>query len=68
MVLYDGLCGLCNAWVLVVADADRRGRLRYAPLQGTFGGEVLARHPELAGVDVKVKALGSRWKRNRKRR
>lgn len=54
VVLYDGLCGLCNAWVLVVADADRRGRLRYAPLQGTFGGEVLARHPELAGVDSLV--------------
>lgn len=54
VVLYDGLCGLCNAWVIVLVEADRRARLRFAPLQGTFGAEVLARHPELAGVDSLV--------------
>ena len=54
VVLYDGLCGLCNAWVIVLVEADRRARLRFAPLQGTFGTEVSARHPELAGVDSLV--------------
>jgi len=54
IVLYDGLCGLCNAWVIVLVEADRRARLRFAPLQGAFGAEVLARHPALAAVDSLV--------------
>lgn len=54
VVLYDGLCGLCNAWVTVLVEADRRARLRFAPLQGAFASEVLTRHPELAGVDSLV--------------
>lgn len=54
VVLYDGLCGLCNAWVIVLVEADRRARLRFAPLQGAFAAGVLARHPELANVDSLV--------------
>ena len=53
-MLYDGLCGLCNAWVIVLVEADRRARLRFAPLQGTFGTALLSRHPELADVDSLV--------------
>lgn len=30
---------------------DRRGTLRFAPLQGRFGAAVITRHPELTDVD-----------------
>jgi predicted DCC family thiol-disulfide oxidoreductase YuxK len=51
VLLYDGLCGFCNATVQFVLPRDRTARLRFAPLQGEFAREVFARHPELAGVD-----------------
>lgn len=35
VLLYDGECGLCRACVRVLLRADRAGRLRFAPLQGT---------------------------------
>jgi predicted DCC family thiol-disulfide oxidoreductase YuxK len=35
LLLYDGECGLCNAVVRFLLRRDRRGRLRFAALQGT---------------------------------
>jgi predicted DCC family thiol-disulfide oxidoreductase YuxK len=34
VLLYDGECGLCNKAVRFLLRIDRRGRLRFAPLQG----------------------------------
>ena len=34
MVLFDGLCGLCDRLVGFALAADRAHRLRFAPLQG----------------------------------
>jgi predicted DCC family thiol-disulfide oxidoreductase YuxK len=34
LLLYDGGCGLCDRAVRFLAARDRRGRLRFAPLQG----------------------------------
>lgn len=34
LVLYDGVCGLCNATVRFLLARDRRGVLTFAPLQG----------------------------------
>lgn len=34
VLLYDGRCGLCNRIVRLLLRTDRRGRLRFAPLQG----------------------------------
>jgi predicted DCC family thiol-disulfide oxidoreductase YuxK len=34
VLLYDGACGLCNRAVRFLLRIDRRGRLRFAPLQG----------------------------------
>jgi predicted DCC family thiol-disulfide oxidoreductase YuxK len=47
LVLYDGLCGLCNSsvqWVIRHDDADR---FRFAPQQAALVAQILARH----GVD-----------------
>jgi predicted DCC family thiol-disulfide oxidoreductase YuxK len=51
VLLYDGLCGLCDGSVQFVLRHDRRGVMRFATLQGDFARGVLARHPGLAGVD-----------------
>jgi len=54
ILLYDGDCGICAEGVQRVLRHDRNGPLRFAPLQGTFGTAVKARHPELNGVDSMV--------------
>ena len=54
VLLYDGLCGFCDGTVRFILEHDRRGTLRFATLQGDFARDVIARHPELAGVDSLV--------------
>ena len=54
VLLYDGLCGFCDGTVQFILRHDRRGTLRFATLQGDFARDVIARHPEVAGVDSLV--------------
>jgi predicted DCC family thiol-disulfide oxidoreductase YuxK len=51
VLFYDGECGVCSRSVDLVLRHDRRGELRFASLRGAFGAALLARHPELVGVD-----------------
>jgi predicted DCC family thiol-disulfide oxidoreductase YuxK len=51
VLLYDGTCGFCAESVQFVLKHDRRGRLRFAALDGAYGRGVLDRHPELRGFD-----------------
>ena len=44
VILYDGVCGLCNRLVQFVLKRDRRGRFRFAALQGDFAVDVLRHH------------------------
>jgi len=44
VILYDGLCGLCNRAVRLVLKRDRKGGFRFASLQSSAGREILARH------------------------
>lgn len=44
VVLYDGVCGLCNRTVQFVLKRDRRRAFRFAPLQGEFAAALLGRH------------------------
>lgn len=53
-MLYDGLCGFCDGTVQFILKHDRRGTLKFATLQGDFARAVIARHPELEGVDSLV--------------
>ena len=54
VLLYDGLCGFCDGTVQFILKRDRRETLRFATLQGDFARDVIARHPEVAGVDSLV--------------
>jgi len=44
VILYDGVCGLCNRGVRLVLKHDREGVFRFASLQSSAGREILARH------------------------
>jgi predicted DCC family thiol-disulfide oxidoreductase YuxK len=50
VVVFDGVCNLCNRLVTALLRIDRRKVLRFASLQGTFGQQVLAAH-SLGDVD-----------------
>jgi predicted DCC family thiol-disulfide oxidoreductase YuxK len=47
LVLYDGLCGVCNDSVKWVIRHDHADRFRFAPQQSVLAAEILARH----GID-----------------
>jgi len=44
IILYDGVCGLCNRLVQFLLRHDKHGRLRFASLQSEFAGKILQRH------------------------
>lgn len=54
LLLFDGTCGFCAASVQLVLRHDRRGTVRFAPLEGPTGRRILGRHPDLAAVDSVV--------------
>jgi predicted DCC family thiol-disulfide oxidoreductase YuxK len=45
VVLFDGICNLCNASVKWLIKRDKKARLRFAPLQSDFGRQSLRAHP-----------------------
>lgn len=47
LILFDGVCAVCDASMKWIMDHDPDGRFCYAPLQGDTAAEILARHPEL---------------------
>ena len=49
IVLYDGVCGLCNRLVQFLIVRDKNDRLLFAALQSDFAAKVLLRH----GIDPK---------------
>jgi len=44
VLLFDGVCNLCNGWVQFVMAREREPRLVFAPLQSGIGRELLAEH------------------------
>lgn len=54
ILLYDGVCGLCNTSVRMILRHDARGTMRFAALQSGYGEAIKTRHPELRDVDSMV--------------
>jgi predicted DCC family thiol-disulfide oxidoreductase YuxK len=46
VIFFDGVCGLCNAWIDFVIARDSQGRFRFSPLQGTTARDWLQMTPE----------------------
>lgn len=47
LMIFDGVCNLCNGAVRAVMAMDRRGAVRFVPLQTPYGQKLAAR----LGVD-----------------
>src|ERR1700722_14003803 len=55
IVLFDGVCGLCNRFVQFVLRSDSSDLFRFAPLQSALAAGILARHevtPQTVAHDV----------------
>ena len=44
IVLFDGVCVMCNRSIRFLLERDGKDRLRFASLQSDFAGALLARH------------------------
>lgn len=49
LLLFDGVCNLCNGLVQFIARRDRRNRFRFIPLQSDEGMRLLAAHGQDPG-------------------
>lgn len=56
IVLFDGVCNLCNASVNFAIDRDPRGRIKFAALQSPLGQRLLAVHG-LSTTDINTMVL-----------
>jgi len=53
IVLFDGVCSVCDRAVHFIIDRDRGGRFQFAALQSEVGAELLAR-AGLSGINTMV--------------
>lgn len=44
LMLFDGVCALCNGTVRTVLRLDRKGAIRFTPIQSPYGRVLAARH------------------------
>jgi predicted DCC family thiol-disulfide oxidoreductase YuxK len=44
ILLYDGVCGLCNRLVQFILRRDRKAVFQFASLQSAFAARILTRH------------------------
>ena len=63
VLMYDGLCGFCNASVQFVLARDRKQTMRFAALQSEYAAAVIRRHPWLEGIDSVVYVEPARGER-----
>ena len=54
LLLYDGVCALCNGAVRFVLKRDRTRAVRFAPLDGPTAAAMIAGHPDLGGIDSMI--------------
>jgi len=44
IILFDGVCNLCNGAVQFVIKRDKKRSINFAPLQGDYGQQLLKQH------------------------
>jgi predicted DCC family thiol-disulfide oxidoreductase YuxK len=62
IVLFDGVCNLCNRSIQLIIPRDPEGRFRFASLQSDLGRELRARLGiDPRAVDSVILVEGDRW-------
>lgn len=56
IIIFDGLCNFCNAWVDFVLARDKKRLFQFAPSQSECG-ELLLRHRSLYTEEIKTIVL-----------
>jgi len=51
VIIFDGVCNLCNGAVAFIINRDRSARFRFAPIQSAAANNLIARL-ELSGVKL----------------
>lgn len=64
VVLFDGVCNLCNSSVNFIIDRDRKGKFKFAALQSEAGKEALAPFPVKIADSVLVVANGRLYQKS----
>lgn len=54
IILFDGVCNLCNGFVQFVIKRDLSNTFHFASLQSEFAQKVIQQHPELKNVDAVI--------------
>lgn len=54
LLLFDGVCNLCNGLVRFIIPHDRKELFRFAPLTSDIGKKIVARSHEAASLDTLV--------------
>jgi predicted DCC family thiol-disulfide oxidoreductase YuxK len=54
IILFDGVCNLCNSFVQKVIKADNKDYFRFASLQSPAAIELLKNHPEIKDLKTVV--------------
>ncbi|MDA0176573.1 MULTISPECIES: thiol-disulfide oxidoreductase DCC family protein [Mesoflavibacter] len=44
LILFDGVCNLCNSSVQFVIKHDKKNKFMFAPLQGKVGQEIISKY------------------------
>lgn len=63
IILFDGVCNLCNAWVDIILQVDEEGKFRFCALQSDTGRyllERMGRNPDDISTIVLIKSLSTR--------
>ena len=51
-ILFDGVCNYCNSWINFIIRNEKKGILKFAPLQSNAGKRLLSQHNILDGGDT----------------
>lgn len=54
ILLFDGVCNLCEGTVQWIIERDRLGKFRFASLQSEVGGAILEEYGELNDLDTVI--------------
>lgn len=54
IILFDGVCNLCNGFVQFIIKRDPEEMFKFASLQSEFAKKIIEQHPELKNLDAVI--------------